>query len=92
MARRRLFGRTVVPSLYIHICVIVVNILGTNMTRFGKSLNLITVIVENTLPTDQINIIITVVVVYIHTTKLLDKFILSLFKQNGAQGFQSHTV
>lgn len=73
-------------SLHTNICIIGVNILRKSMTRFGKSLNLITIIRKNTLPTDQINIFKTVVVLYIHTTiKLIDMFILSLFKPNGGQ-------
>lgn len=56
------------------------------MTRSGKSLYFKTVIRKNTLPTDQINIFKTVVVLYIHTSiKLIDMFILSLFKPNGGQ-------
>lgn len=73
-------------SLHTNICITGVNILRKSMTRFGKSLNLITIIRKNTLPTDQINIFKTVVVLYIHTTiKLIDMFILSLFKPNGGQ-------
>lgn len=73
-------------SLHTNICIIGVNILRKSMTRSGKSLNLITIIRKNTLPTDQINIFKTVVVLYIHTTiKLIDMFILSLFKPNGGQ-------
>lgn len=86
MAMRWLFGRTVfLLSTYKHMYYRCQHI-TKSMTRFGKSLNLITIIRKNTLPTDQINIFKTVVVLYIHTTiKLIDMFILSLFKPNGGQ-------